>query len=114
MKTFALICSLALNVCLGVFLLYLTLEGCAEVADGRFGVLARDIDVGVFDTSEVLFALPKGLVVRDASATGADWFEPHRFRIVVTSDDANLVDYSHDVVPLSGPASEYYSSEVTE
>ena len=42
--------------------------GCAEIEDGRTGVLGR-----------VLFTLPKGLVVREASATAADWFEPQLF-----------------------------------
>jgi hypothetical protein len=69
--------------------------------------------VGVFGSEKVLFTLPKGLVVRDASATGADWFEPHRFRIVVTSDAA-LVDYSQKVTPLSGQRTEHYSEKIVK
>lgn len=114
MKTFALVSSIALNIVLAGLLLYVVLQGCAEVANGKVGVLSQDIKVRVFDSDKVLFILPKGLVVRDASATGAGWFEPHRFRIVVTSDNAALVDYSQKVAPLSDQRTEHYSAEVVK
>jgi hypothetical protein len=112
MKTFALIFSLALNFILGGLLLYVVLQGCAEVANGRIGILYQDIRIGLFSSNKVLFTLPKGLVVRDASATGAGWFEPNRFRIGVTSDNPELVDYSLKVEPLSDQQTEHYSVEV--
>lgn len=68
----------------------------------------------MFGSDKVLFTLPKGLIVRDASATGADWFEPYRFRIVVTSDNAALVDYSQKIAPLSDQRTEHYSVDVVK
>jgi hypothetical protein len=101
--------SVLLNILLAGVLAYTTLMGCAEVANGRVGVLSQDLTVRHFGGHDTLFKLPKGLVVRDASASGADWFEPYRFRIVVTSDNEHLVDYSHGAVPSSGHDGEFYS-----
>jgi len=103
--------SILLNVILVFAVLYLLLQGCAEVPNGRVGVLTRDIQVGRFDGTKTIFTLPRGLVVRDASASGADRFEPYRFRLVVTSDDNTLVDYSPHAADLPGD-SEYYSADV--
>lgn len=88
-----------------------TLDGCAEIADGKIGVLNKDLTIGYFNEGNKLFTLPKGLVVRDASATGMGWFEPHRFRLVITSDDAKLVDYTIDSEQLPND-SEYYSADI--
>ncbi|PPD35558.1 MAG: hypothetical protein CTY19_00455 [Methylomonas sp.] len=71
MKTFALIFSITLNFILGGLLLYVVLQGCAEIANGKVDILSDEIKIGVFGSNKVLFTLPKGLVVRDASATGA-------------------------------------------
>lgn len=103
--------SLLLNVILVFAVLYLLLQGCAETPNGRIGVLTRDIHVGRFEGTETMFTLPRGLVVREASASSADWFEPYRFRLVVTSDDETLVDYSPHPADLPGD-SEYYSADV--
>ena len=111
MKTFVLVLSLVANFVLVGALGLSALEGCAEVADGRIGVLTRGVEVGSFRSGQFYFKLPAGIVVRDASATGADWFEPHRFRIVVTSDDESLVDYSQDITIPEDQDSEYYSAE---
>ena len=88
------------------------MNGCAEIANGRIGVLAKDLNVGYFGNTTSVFTLPKGLVVREASATGADWFEPHRFRLVVTSDNEALVDYSARKENRKEQNSEYYSADV--
>lgn len=104
--------SVALNVLLGALLLDRILTGCGETPDGRLGVLARDISVGRFNSTETIFTLPKGLLVRDASASGMDWFEPYRFRLVVTSDDDSLVDYSANASLQTGQDAEYYSADV--
>ncbi|MCG8550318.1 MAG: hypothetical protein MI799_07945 [Desulfobacterales bacterium] len=109
--TFAL--SILLNLCLVVILFYQALNGCAKIADGRIGRLAEDTQIGFFGDSETLFTLPKGLVVRDASATGAGWFEPYRFQIVITSDNEALVDYSINERPPVKQDGEYYSADVT-
>lgn len=106
--------SLWLNVVFVFMLLYSALDGCAEIANGRIGVLTRDVSVALFDDggsdTESLFMLPKGLVVREASATGAGWFEPYRFRIVVTANDERLVDYRKDSDLLPKKRTEYYSA----
>ena len=111
-KTVALVASLLLNICLAALLLFRLIDGCAEVADGRIGVLARDVEIGPFDSDTRLFRLPRGLPVRDASATGAGWFEPHRFRLIVTSDDPSLVVYDGSVPPLVPQQRELYSADV--
>jgi len=112
MKTLALTLSLFLNIILGSALVYLTLEGCAEVADGRLGVLTQDVAVGVLGEHKTIFTLPKGLQVRDASATGLDRFEPYRFRLVVTSEAAGLVDYSPQSQPPQRQHGELYSADI--
>jgi hypothetical protein len=105
-----LVLSVLLNVGLAGSLIYVGLMGCAETPNGKLGVLTRDLAVGRFDGRETVFTLPKGLVVRDASATGADWFEPHRFRLVITSESDGLVDYSKP--PEKADDGEYYSADV--
>lgn len=107
----ALALSVALNLLLAGWLLELGLNGCAEVADGKLGVLRRELKVGPFGSDRSLFTLPKGLRVRNASATGAGWFEPHRFRLVVTSEDPNLVDYASPLAQGVPQASELYSAD---
>jgi hypothetical protein len=104
--------SIIFNIFLIGLLVYQALNGCAEIANGRMGVLTEDIEVGYFGSDDTIFKLPKGLAVREASATGADWFEPYRFRIVVTSDSEALVDYSVNNKELKDRDSEYYSAEV--
>lgn len=106
-----LIPSLLLNVVLAFGWTHQILEGCAEVADGKVGILKEDVIVGAFDSGEALFTLPKGLVVRDASASGVGWFEPHRFRVVVTSDRTDLIDYSSFQSAIVNQDSEYYSAD---
>lgn len=107
-----LIFSLLLNIVLASGLLLQTLNGCAEVADGRVGKLKETTIVGAFGGSDQLFTLPEGLVVRDASASGAGWFEPHRFKIVVTSDRSDLVDYDNSLNEMAEQDSEYYSAYI--
>lgn len=114
MKSAALIVSLVLNFGLAYMLFAQAMDGCAEDPDGRVGVLTRDVEVGVFDTDEILFTLPKGLVVREASASGAGWFEPYRFRIVVTANNERFVDYEPSDEDLAVQNAEYYSAEVSE
>ena len=111
MKTTALVLSVLLNIGLAVFIVLTVLDGCAETT-GRIGVLSRDMKVGTFDSNEVTFELPKGLVVREASAVGTDWFEPYRFRIVVTSEDSEFVNYDLQVPLEAEQTSEYYSADV--
>jgi len=113
MKSIALIVSIMLIVALVYFLSLQLLDGCAEMTDGRVGVLKQDLEVGLFDTNETLFILPKGLIVREASATGADWFEPYRFRIVVTANNERFVDYEPSAEEFDKQDGEFYSAEVS-
>ena len=109
---FILLVSIILNFVLLSAVVNQILNGCAEIPDGRIGVLNQDIEVGYFDGNKTIFTLPKGLVVREASASGAGWFEPFRFRIVVTSNNEKLVDYSEALEEAEGQNGEYYSADI--
>lgn len=114
MKTAALVISVILNIGLAFLLFWQVLDGCAEMSDGRVGVLGQDVEVGIFGSGETLFTLPEGLVVREASAVGAGWFEPYRFRIVVTANNERFVNYEPTAEELAGQNGEFYSAEVSE
>lgn len=104
--------SLALNLFLAGLVVYQILMGRPESARGELRRLARDIEVGRFNETSTVFTLPKGLLVRDASASGIDWFEPHRFRIVITSDDPGLLESVGTSATDRELNSEYYSADV--
>lgn len=112
MKSIFLATSILLNIIFVFLLLIKGADGCAEISNGKLGVLSKDIKAGVWNSNDVMLSLPKGLVVRDASANGAGWFEPHRFKIVVTSDDKQLVDYSANTNDAN-PNGELYSGDVS-
>jgi hypothetical protein len=80
----------------------------------KLGVLKKDVKVGIFDKKDsVFFTLPKGLTVRDVSERGIsaiDLFENHRFDIIITSDDNDLVDYSKSKEELL-PFGNLYSAD---
>ena len=63
MKTAALVISVLLNIGLTFLLWWQLMDGCAEMSDGRIGVLNQDVEVGVFGSGETLFTLPEGLAV---------------------------------------------------
>lgn len=114
MKKIIFTASIAFNI---VFILIfvafllpvLILEGSPEKQNGKLGVLRSDLQIGHLQGQNSLFTLPKGLVVRDASATGMGWFEPHRFKIIVTSGTEGLVNYD---VNLKEEMSEFYSADL--
>ena len=115
MKNIILSISLILNVALvGVigFCFVKMLEGCAEISNGRIGVLNQDVEVGYFNESKRVFTLPKGLVVKEASATGSGWFEPYRFRLVITSNNEHLVNYEDIELNKLPNDSEFYSADI--
>lgn len=63
----------------------------------KMGRLEKDFKIGYFTSDSILFKLPKGLTVREASEKGLGaigQFENNRFEIIITSDDANLVNYN--------------------
>ena len=112
MKLRTIVFVLFISVLLKLFLLYESIDGCAEIANGRIGVLTQDTEVGYFDGKATVFTLPQGLIVRDASAIGPGWFEAERFRIIITSNNKSLVDYSNNKDDLGNKYSEYYSTEI--
>ncbi len=112
LKSFLVTLSVVLNVCFIFIILYLLLQGTPEIRYGRYGMLKNSVEIGRFGGSAKILTLPKGLVVREDSATGADWFEPNRFRIVITSDRDNLVDYSIDQKNAETTHGEYYSADL--
>ncbi len=111
-KSILLPLSIVLNFVFVAVILYLILQGTAEITHGRYGVLKKNIDIGRFTETEKIFSLPKGVVVRDVSASGMDWFEPNRFRIVITSERGDLVDYSIDQEKAKSEHGEYYSADI--
>lgn len=61
----------------------------------RLGVLTQDVNAGFFADSDVIFRIPKGITVRDASPRGISaigQFENNRFEIILTSD-RDVVNY---------------------
>jgi hypothetical protein len=65
--------------------------------NGQLGRLEQTLKIGYFAADSVLFIVPKGITVEDASPWGLSaigQFEPYRFAIIVTSDEAGLVNYS--------------------
>jgi hypothetical protein len=113
-KTIALVTSVLLNIGLAFLVLLQMMDGRAEMSDGRVGILNQDVDVGIFGSGESLFTLPEGLVVREASASGASWFEPYRFRIVITANNERFVNYEPTAEQLAEQEAEFYSAEVSE
>lgn len=121
-KSIALATSIVLNLALAAMLLFALVDGTPEIANGRIGVLKRDLDIGRFGDGKTIFTLPKGLIVRDASAYGLDRVEPHRFRLVITSEDKDLVDYTDGVdrdgstasKPNSAAYGELYSADAAK
>lgn len=112
LRSLILVVSLVANFVLVALLFTKTMNGCAEISNGRIGVITKDVKAGIFGTDGVVFTLPKGLVVRDASATGMDRFEPHRFRLIVTSEDPELVNYADLPMQKPGGYGELYSADV--
>ena len=111
MKSSLLGISILINLTLCAMLFFKGLDGCAEISGGKLGVLAKDLPVGIFGTDRVVLTLPRGLVVRDASATGMDRFEPRRFKIIVTSEDKELVDYAAPTA-AANPHGDLYSADL--
>ncbi len=92
MKKFLIGVSITLNI----FWVFLIITDLLIFPSKGYGRLEKDINVGIFADDSVVFKLPKGITVRDASAKGLSavgQFENNRFEIVITSDNKNLVNY---------------------
>ncbi len=114
LKSIFLALSIVLNLALLAVILFLLLQGTPEIKNGRYGVLKESIEIGRFGETQNIFSLPKGLIVRDASASGMDRFEPNRFRVVITSEREHLVDYSIDQKEAESKHGEYYSADINK
>jgi hypothetical protein len=78
----------------------------------KLGRLEKDITGGNFMGDSLLFTLPKGLTVRNASERGLNaigQFENERFQIVISSDD-ELINYDLPIDSLA-PNGNYYSAD---
>lgn len=79
----------------------------------RLGRLEKDITIGSFMGDSIVFTLPKGLTVRNASERGINaigQFENERFQIVISSDDWDLVSYDLPIDSLASHGN-YYSAD---
>lgn len=78
----------------------------------KLGRLEKDITIGNFMGDSLLFKLPKGLTVRNASERGISaigQFENERFQIVISSDD-ELINYDLPIDSLESNGN-YYSAD---
>ena len=82
----------------------------------ELGRLEKDIEIGYFQSDNSVFRIPKGLTVKNVSQRGLGaigQFENERFSIVITSNDASLVNYDlpKDSLDMFG---NYYSAEISK
>lgn len=108
MKKWILIISIAFNI---IFLIGWGLSSLNEPSY-RLGRLEKDITIGHFMGDSLIFTLPKGLTVRNASERGLSaigQFENERFQIVISSDD-QLINYDLPNDSLA-PNGNYYSAD---
>ena len=79
----------------------------------KLGRLEKDIRIGSFMGDSILFTMPKGLTVRNASQRGLNaigQFENERFQIVISSNDRKLINYDLPSDSLA-PNGNYYSAD---
>ncbi len=108
MKKWLLIVSIAFNI---IFMIGWGLSSLNEPSY-RLGRLEKDITIGHFMGDSLIFTLPKGLTVRNASERGLSaigQFENERFQIVISSNDA-LINYDLPNDSLA-PNGNYYSAD---
>ena len=82
----------------------------------ELGRLEKDIEIGYFQSDNSVFRIPKGLTVKNVSERGLGaigQFENERFSIVITSNDASLVNYDlqKDSLDMFG---NFYSAEIPQ
>ena len=82
----------------------------------ELGRLEKDIEIGYFQSDSSVFRIPKGLTVKNVSERGLGaigQFENERFSIVITSNDASLVNYNlpKDSLDMFG---NFYSAEISQ
>ena len=82
----------------------------------ELGRLEKEIEIGYFLSDSSVFKIPKGLTVKNMSERGLGaigQFENERFSIVITSNDASLVNYNlpKDSLDMFG---NFYSAELPQ
>ena len=90
--------SLCANAVLLIYIplssIYRSIDGGPEIPNGRIGLLTNDVPVYDFMSNRKLFVIPKGILVKEASAYGAGWFETQRFKIIITAN-SDIPDYDY-------------------
>jgi hypothetical protein len=105
-----------ISILLNVFFILAFVWNWLNSPSNELGRLEKDIEIGYFQSDKSVFRIPKGLTVRNVSQRGLGaigQFENERFSIVITSDDASLVNYDlpKDSLDTFG---NYYSVEIPQ
>ena len=105
-----------ISILLNVFFILTFVWNWLNSPSNELGRLEKDIEIGYFQSDKSVFRIPKGLTVRNVSQRGLGaigQFENERFSIVITSDDASLVNYDlpKDSLDTFG---NYYSAEIPQ
>ena len=103
-----------ISILLNVIFILLFLWNSLNSPTHELGRLEKDIEIGYFQSDSSVFKIPKGLTVKNVSQRGLTaigQFENERFSIVITSNDACLVNYDlpKDSLDMFG---NYYSAEI--
>ena len=105
-----------LSILLNVFFILAVVWNLLNSPSNELGRLEKDIEIGYFQSDKSVFRIPKGLTVKNVSQRGLaaiGQFENERFSIVITSDDASLVNYNLPKDSLD-MFENYYSAEIPQ
>lgn len=107
---------LGISIFLNVIFILLFAWNWLNSPTNELGRLEKDIEIGYFQSDNSVFRIPKGLTVKNASERGLGaigQFENERFSIVITSNDASLVNYDlpKDSLDMFG---NFYSAEIPQ
>ena len=105
-----------ISIFLNVIFILLFAWNWLNSPSNELGRLEKDIEIGYFQSDNSVFKIPKGLTVKNVSERGLGaigQFENERFSIVITSDDASLVNYDlpKDNLDMFG---NFYSAEIPQ
>ncbi len=104
-----------ISIFLNVIFILIFVWNSIHSHSNEIGRLEKDIEIGYFDSDNAIFKIPKGLTVKNVSERGLGaigQFENERFSIVITSNDASLVNYDlpKDSLDMFG---NFYSAEIS-
>lgn len=105
-----------ISILLNVFFILAFIWNWLSSPSYKLGRLEKDIEIGYFQSDSSVFKIPKGLTVKNVSERGLGaigQFENERFSIVITSNDASLVNYDlpKDSLDMFG---NFYSAELPQ